>query len=127
GFDGKTDNPHLPYSYPIRSVAYTATHDNNTTLGWLYELDPETREKVLDYADVSGPWGQGGGSAPAVRAIIKEVIKSSAALAIVPFQDLCGYGSDTRTNIPGEALGNWEYRMTISAAEEIDTGYILSL
>ncbi|MFA5449721.1 MAG: 4-alpha-glucanotransferase [Clostridia bacterium] len=127
GFDGNRANPHLPYNYPINSVAYTATHDNNTTLGWLYELDSATREGVLNFLDVKGDWGQGGGLAPAVIAAIKAVMQSSAKLAIIPFQDLCGYGADARINIPGVAKGNWEYRITQTAIDEIAIPTILSI
>jgi 4-alpha-glucanotransferase len=30
-FDGSFDNPHLPANYPKNVVAYTGTHDNDTT------------------------------------------------------------------------------------------------
>ena len=36
---------------------------------------------------------------------------------IFPIQDLLGYGSDTRLNVPGRADGNWLYRVT---AEQIN-------
>jgi 4-alpha-glucanotransferase len=127
-FDGKIDNPHLPYNYDKNVVAYTATHDNDTTLGWLYRLDISTRDRVLSYIDSeNSEWGRGGGQSPAVREAIKEVIASTANIAIIPFQDLCGYGSDTRINIPGVPLGNWEYRTTFAAYDEIDTAYYLRL
>jgi|AGTN01.1.fsa_nt_gi 4-alpha-glucanotransferase len=126
-FDGDKNNVHLPYNYDSNSVAYTATHDNNTTLGWLYELPRETREYVLNYLSIGDAWGIGGGSSPSVRAVIKEVIASVASLAIIPLQDLCGYGSDTRINVPGVAKGNWEYRATNAAYEEIDGNFILEL
>ena len=31
GFDGSRDNPHLPHNYTPDVVAYTGTHDNDTT------------------------------------------------------------------------------------------------
>jgi 4-alpha-glucanotransferase len=37
---------------------------------------------------------------------------SNAGLTIFPVQDLLGYGSDTRLNVPGRAEGNWLYRVT---------------
>ena len=37
-FDGNPENPHLPQRYPPNTVAYTGTHDNNTTRGWFEEL-----------------------------------------------------------------------------------------
>ena len=37
-FDGKPDNPHLPQNHPVNAVAYTGTHDNDTTVGWYAKL-----------------------------------------------------------------------------------------
>src|SRR5262249_19091941 len=39
-FDGNPDNPYLPHRYGVDCVAYTGTHDNDTTRGW-YEALPE--------------------------------------------------------------------------------------
>ena len=46
-FDGKADNPFLPANYDRNMVAYTATHDNNTTRGWFQELKKKDRLLVL--------------------------------------------------------------------------------
>jgi 4-alpha-glucanotransferase len=127
-FDGKRENPHLPYNYNKNVVAYTATHDNNTTLGWLYYLDQATREQVLLYLESeNSEWGAGGGMSPAVQTAVKDIIASAANMAIIPFQDLCGYGADTRINIPGTPTGNWEFRTTFAAFDEINTAYILRI
>ena len=34
GFSNKGAHIHLPHRFTPRHVAYTGTHDNNTTLGW---------------------------------------------------------------------------------------------
>ncbi|MCA1558371.1 MAG: 4-alpha-glucanotransferase [Acidobacteria bacterium] len=34
GFSGDADNKFLPHNYEHEDVAYTGTHDNDTTLGW---------------------------------------------------------------------------------------------
>src|SRR5438105_290783 len=47
-FDGEPDNPHLPYLYDRDCVAYSGTHDNDTTLGWYRSLDRDTAQRV-DY------------------------------------------------------------------------------
>lgn len=123
-FDGTQDNPHLPYNYDRNTVAYTATHDNNTTLGWLYSLSADVRNDVLEYLDVSEQgWGNGGGKCPSTRGAIKAVLSSVANLAVIPLQDLAGYGADTRTNTPGVPTGNWEVRATTDAINEIDENY----
>jgi 4-alpha-glucanotransferase len=52
---------------------------------------------------------------------------SASKLVIVQFQDLCGYGSDTRMNVPGTSSGNWRYRATYGALSSINSSYILDL
>jgi len=52
--------------------------------------------------------------------IIKRIMSSSAGLTIFPIQDLLGYGSDTRLNIPGKADGNWQYRITKDQLDSMD-------
>ncbi len=127
-FDGDVANTHLPHNYCNNCVAYTATHDNNTTLGWLYDLDDNTRRNVLEYINANqNNWGSGAGQCNSTRSAIKSIISSVANLAVIPMQDLCGYGGDTRINIPGVADGNWKYRITRQAMDEVDKNYILHL
>ncbi|MBQ8178761.1 MAG: 4-alpha-glucanotransferase [Clostridia bacterium] len=124
GFDGDRNNIHLPYNYSKNTYAYTATHDNNTTLGWLYELDSDVRAGVLDYIEVSEhEWGIGGRYCKSTKAVAKLIMQSSADVAIMPLQDLTGYGADTRTNIPGEPDGNWEFRATLNTLDDVDGEY----
>lgn len=127
GFDG-TPSIHIPYRYEVNNVAYTGTHDNNTTLGWLYELNEDARNYVLKYCSCPyAGWGAGGPYCQSTRAIIKTVIASSATLAVIPFQDLLGYGADTRINIPGVAEGNWKYRLPYHLMTTVDRDFYLDL
>ncbi|MBO5913913.1 MAG: 4-alpha-glucanotransferase, partial [Clostridia bacterium] len=59
----------------------------------------------------------------ACRKIIEAVWRSSAYLAIIPFQDMCGFGSDARMNIPGDDSGKWRFRTTKETIDSIDSGY----
>ena len=52
--------------------------------------------------------------------ILKTVFASHSDLVILPIQDLLGYGSDTRLNIPGKADGNWQFRITKEQLNSID-------
>ena len=52
---------------------------------------------------------------------------SHSKLVILPVQDLLGYGSDTRLNIPGKADGNWQYRITKDQLDGIDKARFLKL
>ncbi len=127
GFDG-TSSGHLPYRYESSNIAYTGTHDNNTTLGWLYDMNPDARDFALKYCGFLGAgWGSGGPSCASTKAIIRTVIASSAVLAIIPMQDLLGYGADTRINVPGVAEGNWKYRMPLELMMTVDRDYFLDI
>ena len=109
------DNPHLPHNYVRSCVAYTGTHDNNTLLGYLWEMDAVSRARMLDYCGhTSADWT---GGCPAV---LRTMFQSAAGLVILPIQDLLGFGSDTRLNIPGKADGNWQYRVTREQLRSID-------
>ena len=99
GFDGSSDNPHLPAQHDEQCVVYTGTHDNDTTLGWWESVDEGTRAQVgrhlLDPTEPM-PW-----------ALIRLALSSRARLAVVPAQDLLELGSESRMNTPGTDAGNW--------------------
>ena len=106
-FMNDENNPHLPHNYPNNSIAYTGTHDNNTLLGYLWELDGWTKGKMLEYCGYCDSNWEGG-----FDSILRTMFESHAGIVVLPIQDLLGYGSDTRLNIPGKADGNWQYRVT---------------
>lgn len=115
GFFGDYDNTHQPHNYEKNCVAYTGTHDNNTLLGYVWELDEIPRKNMLSYCGYDSPdWNNGYDN------IIRTVWQSHANTVILPIQDLLGYGSDTRLNIPGKADGNWQFRITKQQLCEID-------
>ena len=115
GFLGDDDNPHKPHNYPNNCIAYTGTHDNNTLLGYVWELDDARRRDMLAYCGYTSPdWDHG------YDAILRTMFASHAGTLILPIQDLLGYGSDTRLNIPGKADGNWQYRVTAEQLGGID-------
>lgn len=127
GFD-TTDNMHLPHNHPRNAVAYTGTHDNNTVLGWLWEAAPDEREAILSYcAFTGGDWAMGGFSNTSVKAVIRTLWSSPANTAIVPIQDLCGFGKDTKMNVPGVPNGNWAFRISEEQLQSIDTQWIKRL
>ncbi len=124
GFDGDPQNTHLPHNYAPASVAYTGTHDNNTLLGFIWECDEATRRTVLEYC---GFTNQHWDTPEAYRAVIRTLFASVSSLAILPIQDVLGYGADTRMNIPGLPEGNWRYRVTKEQLDTIDKGYFRHL
>lgn len=113
-FLGDASSPHLPHNYDNNCIAYTGTHDNNTLLGYIWELDEKTRGRVLEYFGYGGDWDA------CYDCIVRAMTSSHAGIVIFPVQDLLHYGSDTRLNTPGTAEGNWAYRITKEQLEKID-------
>jgi len=114
-FLGDRDSTHLPHNYTENSVAYSGTHDNNTLLGYVWELTPECRREVFEYVgERSADFTLG------VESIIRTVMRSTSSLAIFPIQDILCFGSDTRMNTPGRKDGNWGYRITRQQLDSID-------
>lgn len=114
-FMGDKNSPHLPHNYINNCVSYTGTHDNNTLLGYLWELDNNTRKYMLDYCGhKDSSWENGCDS------ILRTMFSSHSDLVIMPVQDLLGFGSDTRINTPGKPEGNWEFRITKEQLDSID-------
>ena len=106
GFLGDENSPHLPHHYKNHCVAYTGTHDNNTLLGYVWELGEEQRRRMLEYFGFYGAdWNR------SYETILRAMFASHAGLLILPVQDLLLYGEDTRINRPGNSRGNWSYRI----------------
>ena len=104
GFDGDKTNPHYPGCYTENYVAYTGTHDNDTTLGWAEKADPKVLEfamKTLGFSQVS----------EAPEAFIRALFKLPCDTVIVPMQDVLGLGGSARMNFPSTIGGNWLWRM----------------
>lgn len=118
------DSIHLPHNFDRFCIGYTATHDNNTTLGWLQQLPENVRDYVLRYIRCNSfGWSSGGYGCKSTKAFYRKLAESSCVLAIVPFQDMCGFGADCRMNTPGVADGNWKYRATYENLEGVDCAF----
>jgi len=110
-FDGNAANSYLPHNYAnTNCLVYTGTHDNNTSNGWFYgrETGEATKQAVLDYMNLAHRdefhWH-----------FIRLAMQSVARLAVVPVQDVLGYGEQYRMNTPGLGEGNWRWRLTPGA------------
>jgi 4-alpha-glucanotransferase len=123
-FEPGADSSHLPHNTVQNSVNYVGTHDNNTILGWLWEADEESRRFALDYIGFEDEnWGDGGYYSKSCRKVIESVWKSSSNTAVVAFQDMCGFGSDARMNIPSVPEKNWRYRTDADTINRLDADY----
>lgn len=101
--DGET-NHFLPHHYVTNTVAYTGTHDNDTSLGWWHTLAPQEKEFALKYLNSDGQ---------AIHIDMMKALSASAANTVIfPLQDVLGLSGEHRMNFPGIARGNWEWRFT---------------
>lgn len=112
----------LPHNYPRRAVVYTGTHDNDTITGW-FAGSEELAAAASGQASTRSPaqiekeqqatlrylGAANGGSIH--WDMIRLCLSSVADTTIFPLQDLLGLGSEARMNRPGQALGNWEWRV----------------
>jgi 4-alpha-glucanotransferase len=106
-FESEKDNPDYPHNYPRHCIAYTGTHDNDTSTGWLESASPAARARALAYMNGSlrsFSWDT-----------IRAVWASPACMAVAPAQDLLALGSEARMNFPGRQNGYWTWRMRENA------------
>ncbi len=97
-------NAYLPHNFTTSNcIAYTGTHDNDTTVGWFKSLDKKSADLLKKYIpdiNISNcNWK-----------LIEFCLASCAKYAVIPMQDLFGFGSESRMNTPGAAEGNWQWR-----------------
>lgn len=103
-----------PHNYPRNRVAYTGTHDNDTTVGWWASSgegdstrasEDVAREKayVREYLDTDGSaihW-----------VLIRALMASVADTVLFPLQDVLGLDTTARMNLPATPSGNWRWRL----------------
>lgn len=106
-FDGNWSNPYLPPNYEENSVAYTGTHDNDTTNGWLKSLDADTKTYVLNSLNINADIKEDA----IIDKIIESVLESKAILTIIPLQDYLHLDSYGRINTPSTLGRNWMWRV----------------
>ena len=109
-FSGDAKNRDLPHNYIPNTVAYTGTHDNDTTVGWWQSIPGGERKYCLEYLDSDDneiEWK-----------LIRLLYSSVADIVIIPMQDVAGLDSDARMNTPATNNGNWSWQMTGDAFNE---------
>lgn len=103
-FDGDPTNNYLPHNHRRNSVTYTATHDNQTTVGWWASISVEERDRArryLGHAVDDVAWD-----------MLRVAWASASNTAIAPMQDILRLGDQARMNTPATAAGNWAWRLT---------------
>lgn len=120
-FSGEEGNPYLPHHIEENCVAYTGTHDNDTTLGWHQASDEQQRKHLHAYLQSSHS-EQHELNMP--KDLIDMVLKSNALLAIIPMQDILELDSSYRMNTPGTSTGNWHWRFNWQQLSAVQQEYI---
>ena len=103
-FGGDARDLALPHNHVRNSIAYTGTHDNDTTVGWWNSLptDSDARRFCMKYLDTDGSeihWD-----------MIRAAWAAVADTAVAPLQDVLGFGGEARMNTPATTSGNWQWR-----------------
>ena len=100
-------NAYLPHNHRRRSVAYTGTHDNDTTRGFWESAPEHIRDHIRRYYATDGH--------DIVWRMIRSAMSSVADLAVVPLQDVLDLDGGARMNTPGVGEGNWAWRVREAA------------
>jgi len=103
-FDSGEDNEYLPHNYHENCIAYTGTHDNETSTGWFDNAKPEDRKFAGKYLNLNFNEGIS-------RGMIRNIWSSCAKLAIAPMQDFLAIDNSGRINTPSTSQGNWVWRL----------------
>jgi 4-alpha-glucanotransferase len=104
-FDTRDGGGNMPYQYPINSVCYIGTHDNETARQWLGSAYPKDVNLAKRYLGLSAEEGY-------VEGLIRGAMASDSKLFVAQMQDWLGLGAEARMNTPGTVGGtNWCWRL----------------
>nr|MDA3832096.1 4-alpha-glucanotransferase [Spirochaetales bacterium] len=118
-FGDDATNSYLPHNYETtNTLVYAGTHDNDTAVGWF--LDPETPDTSKDSFR---RLANSDGSSPH-HDFNRLALSSTARLAIIPMQDVLGFGTDCRMNRPGTVDNNWLWRCGAEYLSEAVATYL---
>ncbi len=106
---------HIPHNYANNFIAYTGTHDNNTSRGWLRENKDKSILKNLKLY-LGKPFSEKNIHIN----LINLAYASVARIAIIPMQDILGLDEKSRINTPASTTNNWQWRMKGSDFKNIE-------
>lgn len=121
-FDSRESSNYLPHHYEKNCVVYTGTHDNDTLLGWYYDISLEDKMVAKKYLGINAPIETKQYKGTMVEQpdkvaieycdrIIRMAYSSVADLVIIPIQDYLYMGSEARINVPSTIGLNWRWRL----------------
>ena len=98
---------YAPNNVKYNNIYYIGTHDNNTFLGYLENLDSTSKKhlcEILNSKEINN-------NKKILISAMKQMLRSEAKYDVFQIQDLLMQGSFYRMNIPGVAFNQWEYKM----------------
>lgn len=103
-FDSREGGEYLPHNYPINSVCYIGTHDNEPAESWFENLPEEDKAAAKAYLNLTREEGISYG-------LMRGAMASNSFLTVFQMQDVLAKGKEARMNIPSTESGNWQWRM----------------
>jgi len=102
-----------PHNYPREVVAYTGTHDCDTTVGWWTSQgkgeSTRSAEDIRREHELALKYLNSDGSE--INWVFIRALEASVAdTVLIPLQDVLGLGSNSRMNQPATQGGNWRWR-----------------
>jgi 4-alpha-glucanotransferase len=104
------ESGYIPHNYTSNFIAYTGTHDNNTTVGWFaQDLRAKERQQISTYL------GKTVNEKNIHIELSRLAYASVARTAILPLQDVIGADEKARMNTPASTINNWQWRFRRSS------------
>lgn len=100
------DSVYITHKHIRNCVVYTGTHDNTPSRAWFEDINDGERDFVRRYVN-----SEGTDCGRFVWDFIREAYRSVADLCIIPLTDYLVKGREARINTPGQADGNWQWRL----------------
>jgi 4-alpha-glucanotransferase len=88
----------------MHAIAYTGTHDNQTTMGWYQKLSSLSQQQLAFFLkSYKGTISE---------KLVQYTLDAKPNQAILPMQDLLSMDDQARMNVPG-TIGspNWEWKL----------------
>lgn len=94
------------FKMPEHCVVYTGTHDNATLKEWYDDLDDKKRiQDIMKKFKMNDE--------TVYQQVLHHTLNCESIIAVIPVQDLLGYGKEARINLPGTVGDqNWSYKLT---------------
>ncbi len=103
-----------PHNYSHDLVAFSGSHDNDTTVGWWTSAgaadSTRTLEDIRKEREFARAYLNFDDDAEINWIMIRALEASVADVVIIPLQDVLGLGGSARMNLPGTVSGNWKWR-----------------